>query len=283
MDKRTLVDSSRLALAAAALVLCAPLTPSPAVADTEVARVGNTSITLEEFNRRYQENLRFFQFKAPSKAAVLDDLIKRELGVQEARRVGLEKDPSVQDRINTVLYQALLDKQLGKSFEGIQVTDAEARAHYAKNPEIRTSHIFVTLAPTASAEQVAAARERITRILKEDLKAGASFSEVAQKRSEGPAAAMGGDIDYKTRDALDPAYYEAALQLKTPGRVSDIVRTRFGFHVIKLTAVRPWEDADQVQAKRQVFETKRTALFEKYIAGLRAQSKVSVRKDLLKD
>lgn len=283
MDKRTLVDSSLFALAASALVLSAQLVPCRALAETELARVGGTSISLEEFNRRYQENMRFFQFKAPSKEAVLDDLIKRELGVQEARRAGLEKDPVVQERINTVLYQALLDKQLGKAFEGIRVTDEEAKAHYSKNPEIRTSHIFVTVPPTATQEQVAAAKERITKILKEDLKGGASFSEVAQKRSEGPAAAMGGDIDFKTRDALDPAYYEAALQLKTPGKVSDIVRTRFGFHIIKLTAVRSWEDADQVQAKRQVFETKRAALFEKYIAGLRSQSKVSVRKELLKD
>jgi len=277
MNKRTLVVSTFI------LASLAPLGARLALADTELARVGSAAISLEDFNRRYQDNLKFFQFKAPTKEAVLEDLIKRELGVQEAKKLGLEKDPVVQDRINTVLYQALLEKQLGKNFEGITVSDEEAKAQYAKSPEIRTSHIFVSAPPSATPEQVATAKERITRILKEDLKGGASFAEVAQKRSEGPAAAMGGDIDYKTREALDPAYYEAALQLKSPGKVSDVVRSRFGFHIIKLTAVRPWDDADQVQTKRQVFEAKRAALFDKYMASLRSQGKVTVRKELIKN
>jgi parvulin-like peptidyl-prolyl isomerase len=254
-----------------------------ALAQTELARVGGAVITLEEFNKRYQDNSKFFQFNPPSKQAVLDDLLKRELGIQEARRLGLDKDPAVLDRVNTVLYQALLDKQLGKDLEQIKISDAEAKAHYEKNPEIRTSHIFVAVRPGAPEAEVKAAKDRISQILKEDLKGGASFSEVAQTRSDGPAASMGGDIDYKTRDALDPAYYEAALRLRTPGNVSGIVRSSFGFHIIKLTAIRPWDDADRTVVRRQIFEAKRQSLFEKYMSGLRGQYKVSVKKDLIKE
>lgn len=254
-----------------------------ALAQTELARVGGAVITLEEFNKRYQDNSKFFQFNPPSKQAVLDDLLKRELGIQEARRLGLDKDPAVLDRVNTVLYQALLDKQLGKDLEQIKISDAEAKAHYEKNPEIRTSHIFVAVRPGAPEAEVKAAKDRISQILKEDLKGGASFSEVAQTRSDGPAASMGGDIDYKTRDALDPAYYEAALRLRTPGNVSGIVRSSFGFHIIKLTAIRPWDDADRTVVRRQIFEAKRQSLFEKYMSSLRGQYKVSVKKDLIKE
>lgn len=274
MDKKTFALLSLSALA---------LASTQATAQTELAKVGSTTISLEDFNKRYQENLRFFQFKSPTKQAVLEDIIKRELGVIEAKKLGLDKDPAVIDRINTVLYQALLDKQLGKSLEGISVSDEEAKDYYSKNPEVRTSHIFVGVRPGATPQQIQAAKDRITKILKDDLKGSASFSEVAQAKSEGPAAAMGGDIDFKTRDALDPAYYEAAVKLRSPGKVSDIVRTPFGFHIIKLTAVRSWEDADQSLAKRQVFETKRAALFEKYMTGLRSQHKVSVNSQLIKD
>lgn len=274
MNKRIIGLLSLTSLAVAA---------SPALSQTELAKVGNTTISLEEFNKRYQENLKFFQFKSPTKQAVLDDIIKRELGVIEAKKLGLDKDPAVIDRINTVLYQALLDKQLGKTLEGISVSDEEAKDYYSKNPEIRTSHIFVGVRPGATPQQVQAAKDRITKILKDDLKGGASFSEVAQAKSEGPAAAMGGDIDFKTRDALDPAYYDAALKLRSPGKVSEIVRTPFGFHIIKLTAIRTWDDADQSLAKRQVFETKRAALFEKYMTGLRSQHKVSVNSQLIKE
>jgi peptidyl-prolyl cis-trans isomerase C/peptidyl-prolyl cis-trans isomerase D len=274
--------STLIALSFAALSLTA-LSGTAALAQTELARIGPSVVTLEDFNRRYQENKKFFQFNAPSKEAVLEDIVKRELGVLEARRLGLDKDPAIIERINTVLYQALLDKQLGKELEKIQISDSEARSHYEKNPEIRTSHVFVAVRPGAPVEEVNAARERITRILNEDLKKGSSFAEVAQSRSDGPAAALGGDIDYKNREALDPAYYDAAVKLRSPGKVSGIVRSSFGFHIIKLTAVRPWADADRTVVRRQIFEARRLALFEKYMAGLRGQYKVSVKKDLVRE
>jgi peptidyl-prolyl cis-trans isomerase C len=255
-----------------------------ASANTELARINNSVITLEDFNKKYSENLKFFQFKTPTKKGVLDDLIKRELGIQEAKKMGLDKDPEVVDRMNTVLYHALLDKKLSKEFEKIQISDDEAKSYYSKNPEIRTSNIFVALRPDAPADQVKKARDKIQRIRDEHLRPGKmSFAEVAQRFSEGPAAPMGGDIDYQTRDKLDPSYYDAAVKLGKPGAVSDIVRSQFGFHIIKLTAVRPWEEADRAQVKRMLFDERRAQIFEKYMGQLRSASKVSVKAELLKE
>jgi parvulin-like peptidyl-prolyl isomerase len=269
---------------ASSLVTSAIAAPdaSSEVKDAVLAKINGTVITVGEFNARYQENLRFFQFKAPEKKDVLEDIIKRELAIQEARKLGLEKDPVVIERINTVLFQAVLDKQLGKELEKITVSDDEAKSYYRKNPEVRTSHIFVTLGPDATAEQEAAARKRMTAI-QEALKQGASFAEVAQTKSDGPAAPMGGDIDYKGRESLDPAYYSAALALGKPGKVSGVVRTPFGLHLIKLTAIRGWEDADHGLIKRQIFDEKRSALFAKYMDKLRQGAKVQVNASLLKD
>jgi len=253
-------------------------------AATELAKINGATISLEEFNQRYQDNLKFFQFKAPSRKAVLEDLIKRELAIQEARKLGLDKDPVVIERMNTVLYQALLEKKLAKEFEQIKISDDEAKAYYSKNPEVRTSTIFIALSPSASAEEVKKATERMRQIQNDHLKSGKmTFAEVAQRFSEGPAASMGGDIDFQTRDKLDPAYYEAALALRTPGKVSDIVRTPFGLHLIKLAAVRSWDETDRGQVKRMIFEERRTQIFEKFMGQLRNQAKVNVRSDLLKD
>ncbi|MGK5089839.1 peptidylprolyl isomerase, partial [Bdellovibrionota bacterium FG-2] len=188
-------------------------------AATELAKVNGAVITLEEFHKKYRENLKFFQFKAPTKAGVLDDLIKRELGIQEAKRSGLDKDPDVLDRMNTVLYHALLDKKLSKDFEGIHITDEEAKEFYSRNPEIRTSHIFVALRPDAKLEEEKKALEKIKRIQEEQIKPGKmGFAEVAQRFSEGVAAPMGGDIDYQSKDKLDPTYYETAVKLRAPGK-----------------------------------------------------------------
>jgi parvulin-like peptidyl-prolyl isomerase len=258
--------------------------PVSAQAATELAKINGTSISLEDFNKKYKENLKFFQFKAPSKKDVLDDLIKRELGIQEAKKMGLDKDADVIDRMNTVLYHAMLDKKLSKEFETISVTDEQAKEYYSKYPEIRTSHIFVAVAPDATAEQQKAAYEKIKKINDEQLRDGKQgFAEVAQRFSEGAAAPMGGDIDYQTRDKLDPAYYEAALKLKTPGKVSPIVKTGFGYYIIKLTAIRPWEDADKGQVKRMVFDEKRAQIFDRFMAKLRNSAKVQVKNELIKD
>lgn len=264
--------------------LCLLLPAQRAAAATEVAKINNTSITLEEFNKKYQENLKFFQFKAPSRKSVLDDLIKRELGIQEARKLGLDKDPDVIERMNTVLYQSLLEKKLNKEFEAIHISDDDAKQYYSKYPEIRTSHIFVAVRSDAKAEDEAAAKAKIQKINNDYLKPGKmTFAEVAQRYSEGVAAPMGGDFDYQTKDKLGAAVYDAALKLKTPGKVSEIVRSPFGYHIIKLTAIRPWDDVDKGAVKRLVFEEKRGQIFERYMNQLRQQAKVSVHSELLKD
>src|SRR5688500_2412724 len=118
-----------------------------AFAATELARVNGKVITVEEFNKKYQALLPLYQNKTPTKQTVLDDLIKRELGIQEAKKLKLDQDPEVVDEMNTVLYQALLRKQLAKDFEKITITDGDAKDWYSKNPDIRTSHIFVAVPP----------------------------------------------------------------------------------------------------------------------------------------
>jgi peptidyl-prolyl cis-trans isomerase C len=254
-----------------------------ALAATELARINGTSISLEDFNKRFDENRRLLQLRTPSKKALLDEIVKRELAVQEARKLRLDQDPEVLERINTVLYYALLERQLGKEIEKIVVSDADAKTYYQKNPEIRTAHIFVPLAANAPAEDAKIAAARVKKIYEEHVASGKmTFAEAAQRFSEGPAAAMGGDIDYQTRDRLDPAYYEAAIRL-SPGKVAGPIRTQFGYHMIRLTAVRSWEDADRAQVKRQVFESKRANLFDQYIGRLRASAKVSVRSNLIQE
>lgn len=252
-------------------------------AATELARVNNTVITLEEFNKKYRENLKFFQLKPPTKRAVLDDLVKRELGIQKAKQLGYDKDPEVIDRMNTVLYNALLEKNLSKDFEAIQISDSEAQEYYQRNPEIRTSHIFIALRPGATPAEQKQAYDRIKKIYDEHvLPQKMSFAEVAQRFSEGPAALIGGDLDYQTRDRLDPAYYDAAVKL-SPGKVSGIVRTQFGYHIIKLTAIHSWDEVDRTVAKRMKFEERRSQIFEKYIGSIRAQSKVATHPELIPD
>jgi len=269
-------------MSASVLFLIVALVPSAAFSATEIAKVNGKVITLEEFNKKYQALLPLYQNKTPTKQTVLEDLIKRELGVQEAKKLKLEQDPEVIEEMNTVLYQALLRKQLAKDFDKIAITDTDAHAWYNMNPELRTSHIFVPLAIGASKEEEAAAMKKIHEIQDKELKGGKSFAEVAQKFSEGVAAPMGGDIDYQSKAQLDPAYYEAARALKTPGKVSGIVRSQFGYHIIKLTAIRPWSEVAPAAIRQEVFNERKQGLFDNYMKNLRAKASVTVKNDLVK-
>ena len=256
-------------------------------AATELAKVNNSVITLEDFNKKYSESLKFFRFKAPTKSNVLEEIIGRDLGIQEAKKLGLDKDPEVQDKMNTVLYHALLDKKLSSKFDAIQVSDDEVESYYKKYPEVRTSHIFVQLRFDATQAQTRAALEKIKRIqsiLNEATKSGKkTFAEVAREYSEGVAAVAGGDIDYQTKDKLDPSYYEAALNLKKVGNVSEIVKSQFGYHIIKLTGIRDFSEVDRGQYKRIIYDEKRTKIFDAYVAELKQKAKITVKQDLLKD
>jgi parvulin-like peptidyl-prolyl isomerase len=253
------------------------------VAATEVAKVNGKSITLEDLNKKYQQSLQFYQPKAPTKKGLLDDLIKRELGIQEAKKLGLDKDPEVIEAMNTVLFNALVSKKLSKEFEEIHVSDSEAKDFYSKNPEIRTSHIFVAAPFNVSADEDKKAHARIQKIYDEHIRNGKeNFAEVAQRFSEGVAAPMGGDVDYKMRGMIDPAYYEAAVELRSPGRISGIVRSQAGYHIIKLTAVKGWDDVDHAAVKRLLIEERQRQAFDKYMNQLRTHSKVMVHNDLVK-
>ena len=98
-----------------------------------VAEINGRKITREEFDRRYKENIAFFKYGAPTKENVLNDIINFEVAVQEAHKLGLEKDPDIQVRMNTVLYQALVERQLaGKFKNAVDVSEEEAKSYCKK-------------------------------------------------------------------------------------------------------------------------------------------------------
>ena len=252
-------------------------------AATELAKINGTVISLEDFEKKYKENLRFFRYKAPTRKNVLDDLVKRELGIQEARKLGLDKDPEIKERIDTVLYHSLLDRKLASKFDAIQVSDKDLESYYDKNPEIRTSHVFVHVRIDANKAQEKAALEKIKAAEAALKKGDKSFAEIARSMSEGVAAANGGDIDFQTKDKLDPTYYQTAVDLKKVGAVSSIVRTQFGFHIIKLTAIKEFKDIDRGYYKRMIFDERRGEIFEAFMADLKQKYNISVNYNLLKD
>jgi len=133
----------------------------------------------------------------------------------------------------------LLDRDQAQKRVVIPVTEAQRFYNnninlYQTPEQIRASHILLNLAD----KDEASVRKQAESILQQ-VKAGADFAELAKKFSEDPGTRdNGGDLDYFSRGRMVPDFEMAAFALQ-PGQVSDLVRTQFGLHIIKLVDKRP--------------------------------------------
>lgn len=248
-----------------------------------VAEVNGKKISKDEFDRRYKENIQFFKYGAPTKQNVLNDIINFELAVQEAKTLGLDKDPAIQERMNTVLYQALVERQLAGKFKSvIDVTEAEAKDYCRKNPAVRISHIYVPLKPAALKSEEEAANKKI-KDLQAKLSTTAFEKVVASNPDQGFSASTGGDTGFATKVQLDPAVYAEARKLGLNEVSKRPVRSQLGLHIVKLTGVQDCGQINVPEWQRMVFDEKRTKIFQDYLSSLRSRGKVSVNEKLIQE
>ncbi len=117
--------------------------------------------------------------------------------------------------------------------------------------QIRARHVLVRVARDATPEQRSAAEQRANTVL-ERIRSGESFEEVAKSTSEDPGSKdRGGDLGFFRRGTMVPEFEQAAFALE-PGAVSDLVKTDFGFHVIRLEEKKPAEERAFDDAKREL-------------------------------
>ena len=110
----------------------------------------------------------------------------------------------------------------------------ENKDQYRDEEQRRVSHILIE-----TGDDEAAAKAKAEALLAE-IKGGADFATVAEENSEDSfSAENGGDLDYITPGMMDDAFDSAVFSLKNVGDVTDVVKTEFGFHIIKLTDLKP--------------------------------------------
>lgn len=267
------------------VLLSASLSSSLSFANpTQVlATVGETKITVGDFQRRYDE-VKEKTLNPPPKEIFLEDLIRYELGVLEGKRKNIEKEPVVAERIRQEIYKGLVEKEIGAKVTQAEknIKDQEMQAFYQKNPELRTSHILVEIKPNANSAEKAAAKKRAEELYVEVKKSSRPFEELVNLYSDDTTTKRtGGDIGWQTPLTLVPEYYNAAAKMKL-NEIKGVVETKFGFHIIKLTGKNSYKDANKVALRAAVFEGKRKDIFDQYFENLKARTKISVNKTLLK-
>ncbi len=247
-----------------------------------VAVVGTQKITLDQFNKKYAEVVAQVSVNPPSRKVFLEDMVRYELGLQQAKKLNLEKDPLVADRINQEMYKGLLEKELGKKVQSIKVSDAEMKTWYTKNPQIRLSVLIIEVKPGSTPEQRAEGKKRALEILSEVKKSKRPFEELVRLYSDDTTTKnIGGDVGWQSRITLNPAYYDAAIELKLNAMTENLVETAYGFHIIKLTGKHSFEEAPKREIRMAVFDEKRKVMFDEYFSALKKTAKIQTNPKLV--
>src|SRR5580692_1417058 len=136
----------------------------------------------------------------------------------------------------------------------------EASKQITGEQEVHARHILVETEDQAKA-------------VEDELKKGADFAELAKKKSKDPGASDGGDLGFFTKDQMVPEFSAVAFALE-PGKISDPVKSQFGWHVIKVEEKRNRKapDFDQVKAQIETYVTRKAQA--EYVAKLRESAKV---------
>jgi len=206
-----------------------------------VAKVNQVDVTYEDFKARLQL---LEQDRAPVPperyAEILRALVREEILYQAAVAQHLDEDAGVKRRAEVARRQVIIEELLRRKVEAAsQVTEEEARKAYEANKALFS-------AETVGVSHIMVKTERDAEAVQAELKAGKAFADVAREKSQDQGSAeKGGDLGVVGRGQTEPEFETAAFALKE-GEVSGIVKTQYGYHILKGgphgTTVQPFDE-----------------------------------------
>lgn len=268
----------------------------------EVITLSEVSERVERLERELKSSTdaeSFLKQSNAQRAKALETMVDELLVLQEAKRLGVEIEEEQVDsalanvrRENNVTsdsqfqyllqaqsftlqeYRDFLKRQMTiiqvrrKALGGIEVTDEEVRAYYEANKEdfrrpasVHLRHILLRVPEDASPAALEALRTQAGK-LRAEIQAGADFAAVAQRASEDPSAAKGGDIGSLNSGQMLPEFEKAAFTLAV-NDVSEPVRTKYGLHLIQVLE----REEGSYQPVAEVTERLREFLQDKRVQG----------------
>ena len=218
---------------------------------TVVAKVNGEEITKKELEKSFRENMMFVSDKIVSKEKVLYDMINRQLGIARARKNKIQEDPAVQEKLNDILYHAQISKDLEPKLKKIEVTEQDVKNYYKDHKEYRTAQILFRVRADPAEEEYKAALKKALEVSKKAKANPDKFAELANKYSQTNTAKNGGDMGFQPAVRLAPEYYKA-IKGEKPGLITSPVRSQFGYHIIKVMAVKDYEDINKTVYKKEI-------------------------------
>lgn len=249
--------------------------------DPVVATVNGVKIKKSELDKAFYQNTLYVSDKVVSRKKVLNDLMNKILGVQKAKKAGLDKDPVVKSKMEDVLYHAQISKDLEGKLKKIEVSDNDVKKYYKSHPEYRTAHILFRVTANPEKNEVLAAQEQALKVYQALKKHPDKFGELAARYSQSATAPNGGDMGFQPAVRMAPEYFKA-ITGKPEGFITPPVRTQFGYHIIKVLARKAFDTINMGQYKKIVYDKKRDKILENYFAGMRKKATITIQKKYLK-
>lgn len=206
---------------------------------------------------------------------------------EEAFKQALSSSGLTAERLKTQIKKGLLRQQIVNKevVDKISISPKELETFfndhqddYVQEEEVHARHILIVVVPDASPEDDQKAKDRAKAVLAKARK-GANFATLAAQHSEGPTKDGGGDLGYFGRGRMAKPFEDAAFKLKV-GEISDLVRSQFGYHIIRVEGRKEAKRLSFAEAKDQVKEDltkeKTIARYDEYIKGLRQKAKVTI-------
>ena len=201
------------------------------------------------------------------RAAVREELIARELFVQEAEKKGLTRNADVQRQLDNVRQDILIRALIRDHLKANPIKDDEIKAEYDKiraqagDKEYHARHILV--------EKEDEAKDIIAQ-----LKKGAKFEELAKKSKDTGSAQSRGDLDWNTPQTFVKEFSDAMVKLEKGKFTETPVKTQFGYHVIRLDDVREAKAPPLEQVRPQIQQELERHRVQALQQSLRAKAKI---------
>src|SRR6201995_3265966 len=253
----------------AATCLAVALLAGPARAEDKVlAKVNGSEIKQSDVAMAEEELAPSLAQMDPAtkEENVLSFLIDMKIGAKAAEDEKIADTDEFKKRLTFTRNRLLMDSLLAQEGKAATTDEAmkkvyeDASKQIAGEQEVHARHILVETEDEAKA-------------VKAELDKGADFAELAKKKSKDPGASDGGDLGFFTKEQMVPEFSAVAFALE-PGKISDPVKSQFGWHIIKVEEKRNRKapDFDQVKAQIETYVTRKAQA--EYVGKLREAAKI---------
>jgi len=268
--KRALISSSLIAFTAvfAASPALAADKDAKAAAPKTIATVNGKTIPANRADVLIASQLSQGQTNTPElQAAVREELVRREVLVQEALKKGVDKKADVQGQLDLARQGVLVGSYLNDFARGVKISDDDVKKEYdgirgaVGDKEYKARHILV--------EKEGEAKDIIEKLQK-----GEKFDELAKVSKDPGSRERGGDLGWANKASYVPPFSEAMVKLEKGKYTQAPVQSNFGWHIIQLDDVRDLKAPVFDEVKPQIIQRLRQQAVEKHILELRAKAKV---------